>query len=138
MLVDSKPLANVREGENLRFISRMYKTKLYGKFSGVSTGLNKYNNTEEIVVRTFLKGLLANPPKFNLQPDAFLEYKDIIDFVKRYNPSLKISLSSLSNYKHRKVKILKLSKTKESEAFLSYVKLNLKDFDEKSFYNELP
>ena len=138
MLVDSRPLANVREGENLRFICRMYKNKLYGKFSGVSTGVNRYNSTEEIAVRNFLKGVLANPPKFNLQPSAFYDYNDIITFVKNYNPSLKISISSLSHFKHRNVKIMRLSKTKESDAFLNYVKLKFKDFDEKLFYKELP
>ena len=138
MLVDSRPLANVREGENLRFISRMYKNKLYGKFSGVSNGVNKYNTTEEIAVRNFLKGLLANPPKFNLHPSAFFDYNDIITFVKNYNPALKISKSSLSNLKRRNVKIMRLSKTKESDAFLNYVKLKFKDFDEKLFYKDLP
>ena len=138
MLVDSRPLVDVREGENLRFISRMYKNKLYGKFSGVSTGINKYTCTEEIAVRNFLKGLLSTPPMFNLHPGSFYDYKEIITFVKNYNPSLRVSVSSLSNYKNRnrKVKILKLQKTKETEAFLRYVKEKFKDFDEKAFYKD--
>lgn len=126
----------MREGENLRYISRLYKNKLYGKFSGVSTGLNKYKSTDEIAVRNFLKGLLANPPKFNLQPGVFYDYKEIIAFVNGYNPHIKIKVNNLALYKRRNVQIVRVQKTNETEAFVKYVKEKFKDFDEKSFYNE--
>lgn len=133
-LLDSKPLENAMHGENLRFISRMYKSKIYGKFTSVNNGANKYKCKEEIAVRNFLKGLLANPPMFNLNPKEFNGYRDIIDFVKLYNPLLRFSSVSLSQYKHKNVKIMKVHKTKESEAFVSYVKAKFKDFDDKAFY----
>jgi hypothetical protein len=134
-LVDSRPLDNTSEGENLRCISRMYKTKLYGKYNTV-TRPNKYKNPGEIAVRHFLKGLLSSPPKFNLQTDAFCSYKDIIEFIKEYNPSIKFSANSLSLYKTRNVKMTKLNKTKESEALVRYVKGRFEDFDELSFYKD--
>lgn len=133
-LLDSKPLENVVHGENLRFISRMYKNKIYGKFTNVNNGANKYKCKEEIAVRNFIKGLLANPPMFNLNPKEFNSYREIIDYVKAYNPLLRFSEVGLSQYKHKFVKIMKVHKTKESDAFVRYVKDKFKDFDENAFY----
>lgn len=135
VLVDSKPVKNVQEGDNLRTISRMYKQKLYGKYSNAGTGVNKYRDNEEIAVRYFLKGLVATPPKFNLPPDSFYTYKEIIAFVKEFNPKLRFNEKDLSNYKNRNVKVLKVQKSKETEAFVRYVKEKFDSFDIGSFYN---
>ena len=122
------------QGENLRFISRMYKNKLYAKFNSVNNVVNKYRNNDEIAVRNFLKGLLAKPPLYNLSPTEFSGYKEIIEYITNYNPKLKMSEVSLSQYKHKNVKILKVFKTKQTESFVAYVKKKFKDFDEESFY----
>ena len=133
-LVDSKPLKDVQDGDNLRSISRMYKQKLYGKFSNAGAGVNKYRGNEEIAVRYFLKGVVATPPKFNLPIDSFNTYREIIAFVKDFNPKLRFTENDLSKYKSRHVKVLKVQKSKETEAFVRYVKDKFDSFDIGSFY----
>ena len=134
MLLDSRPLANITEGENLRFISSMYKKKLYGKYTSMDNKANKYTDTEEIAVRNFLKGLLTTPPMFNLKEDVFYTRREIIDFIQQYNPKYKYTEIQLAKYKRRGISLLKTHKTKETEAFLKYVKAKFNDFDEESFY----
>lgn len=133
-MIDSKPLETVIQGENLRFLSRVYKNKIYGRYTSVANNANKYRKNEEIAVRNFIKGYLNPTPLFNLKHGEFLSYKELLDYVKCYNPSLRISESSISNYKSKKFKIMKLQKTTETEAFVKYVKVRFKDFDETSFY----
>lgn len=135
-LIESNPLQNVKQGENLRFISQQYKKKIYGRYTSVSTKQLKYKDVEEVVVRNFLKALLATPPLFNLNRYEFYSYRSIQDYIENYNPRLKISATSLSWYKIRKVTFVKVEKTKETEAFVNYVLLKFKNFDVESFYNK--
>ena len=136
ILLDSRPLENITEGENLRFISSMYKKKLYGKFTSTGNHTTKYTDTEEIAVRNFLKGLLTTPPMFNLKEDVFYTRREIISFIQQYNPKYKYTEIQLAMYKRRGVRLLKTQKTKETEAFLKYVKAKFNDFDEESFYTK--
>jgi len=134
VLIDSLPLKNVIQGEGLRYINGMYKKKPYGKYTSGGFGVKAYSNNEEIAVRNFVKGLFTEPPMFNLPKDAFYSRRDVELFIKEYNPEIKISETSISLYKNRNVKLLKVQKTKETEAFMSYVKTKFKDFDVDSFY----
>lgn len=134
ILIDSKPLQNVKEGENLRYISGVYKKKLYGKYTSVGNRGGKYNFFEEIAIRNFVKIILTNPSLFNLSKDAFFNTKDLIDFITTYNPRIKYNDVILSQYKSRKVQILKIQRGKESEEFIKYVKSRFKYFDEEGFY----
>ena len=133
-MIDSKPLTEVKQGENLRFISSLYKKKLYGKYTRLSTNANKYKYNEEIAIRNFIKGLLMTPPKFNLQRGVLFDRQSIVDFVNGYNPGRKYSVESISRYKHRDVQMVKIQKSAETEAFVTYVKTKFKDFDTESFY----
>ena len=137
-LVDSHPLENINQGKNLRFIGRMYKNKLYGKHTSVLQSVKKYKNKEEMVIRNFLKGLLSTPPKFNLNRRVLLGYKDIVEYMLSYNPSLKITVSSLAYLKHsnKEGSLLPVKKTNQSESFVKFVKLKFKDFDVEEFYGE--
>jgi hypothetical protein len=134
-LIDSQPLQNRGEGETFRYISSLYKKKLYGKYISSGTSVNKYKNNDDIAVRSFIKGLLNVPPLFNIPQDAFLSRSEIIDFIKSYNPELKYTENSISKYRGRDLKISVLSKTKESESFVRYVKERFSGFDEESFYS---
>lgn len=134
-LLDSKPLESIKQGENLRFISKMYKTKIFGKYLNSNSGCKKYKTTEEIVIRKFIKALYAKPPMLNLNPDEFFNTNDLIGFIKEYNPAIKISKASISRYKNMKVNVLKIQKSKDSEAFLQYIKTRFTDFDSSSFYS---
>lgn len=137
-LSDSKPLTNVNQGKNLRFIAKLSKNKQYGKYTGVAKIVSKYNNRDEIAVRNFLKGLLSTPPKFNLNREEFKTYQSIVDFIKEYNPKIIVTRDSLGSLNNRvkNLKCLPVNRSETSEAFISYVKEKFKDFDEESFFRQ--
>jgi hypothetical protein len=133
-LIDSNPHSAVTDGKNLRFIGSLLKKNTYGKYlsgGGVST---KYADKSELAVRNFVKGLVSSPPKYNLPPHEFITNIEILDYVKRYKPELKLSVDQVSLYKNRVVKLGKLQKTKQTEEFVNYVLKRFPCFDTKSFY----
>ena len=111
MFVDSKPLLEVSEGENLRYISRLNRTKVYGKYTSVGKSANRYIANEDMAIRNFIKGLLTTPPLYNLPANAFWRLRDVIAFVREYNPTIKYCENTLSNYKRMRVKLLPVQKS---------------------------
>jgi hypothetical protein len=102
-LIDSKPLTTISHGKNLRFISRLSKNKLYAKYLGVKRkeNISSSNKEEEVIVRTFIKGLLSTPPKYNLNRFKVKTYREIIDYIHQYNPSIKLNESALAMVQRR-------------------------------------
>ena len=135
MLADSKPLQNVEHGKNLRYIASVHKKKLYGKYTN-SSSRGKYVDRGEIAVRNFLKGLFATPPLFNLTTDVFLTRLEVLEFLQNYQKDYKYTYTDLARYKDRDVKLIKMKKCKECDAFVAYVKTKFSDFDEEMFYSE--
>jgi hypothetical protein len=88
--MESKPLGNVTEGARLIIIGRLRKHKGISKYT-VGNKSWKYKNLGEDAIRNFLKGLLSTLTMFNLTPGDFNSYSEIVDFVKCYNPSFKIT-----------------------------------------------
>jgi hypothetical protein len=134
-LIDSQPLSCINDGKNLRFISSLYKKKLYGKYTSLSTGVNKYKNNDDVAIRNFIKGVLTTPPLFNLPPEAFESRQALIDLLDEYKPGHGYSVQSISKFKHRDVKILVLQKSAETDKLVRFLKLKFNGFDENSFYS---
>ena len=99
-LLDSKPVKDIKNCANLRNISKILKTRTYQKHSNIQWG-NTYNKFIDLAIRNFIKAVLACPPLFNLTP--FLNYQEIIDFIKEFDHSIKISKQKISNLKSRKI-----------------------------------
>jgi hypothetical protein len=137
-LVDSKPLVDVIQGRNLRFISRLCKQPQYGKYIGGGTKYRGYKSKDELAVRNFLKCLLSVPPLFNLTREELNSYPLIMDYIKVYNPSIILSENSLAvmtyQLKRAKVKLLPVEKTANSEKFIAYVLDKFPSFDVEGFY----
>jgi len=87
----------------------------------------------DLAIRNFIKGLLSIPTKYNLVND-FKSYSEIIDFIKNYKRNIRISKTSLSNLKNRKMVIKAVPRTNETERFTEYVKTRYKNFDDKTFF----
>lgn len=135
VLVDSTPITGVNQCKNLRYIGSLIKKKTYGKFlSGGVVGLNKYKSKDEIAVRVFVKGLVSSPPKFNLPTDVFLSNIEVVEYIKLYNPGIKMTPDRVSRYKSLVLKHGKIQKTKQTEAFVAYVLQKFPMFDAESFY----
>ena len=133
-LLDSKPVRNVNEALNLRFISKISKAGLYSKQTRGGGVSNTYKTYEDLAVRNFLKGLLADPPKFNLNRDDLNSQKKILEFLESYHPSIKYTLSGLSNLRNRPIKWKSVPQTPQTDAFINYVKAKFKEFDVTAFY----
>jgi hypothetical protein len=132
-LIDSTPLHSVKHGENLRFISKLPKMKQYSKFSGGITH-NKYKNLIDLGIRNFLKGLLSTTPLFNLHKVDIGGYKEIINFIKGFDPTTKLTPNSLAKLKGRDIKIKSVPRLKEVELFVQYVKTKYPQFNDALFW----
>lgn len=133
-LVDSVPVPEISVGKNLRYLGSILKKKQYSRFISSKGVKNVYEKSSEVPLRNFIKGLLSSPPLFNLPTNAFESYVSVLDFIKRYDPSIKMSEDRLVKYKLRKVKLGKIQRTKECEDFVKYVKQRFPLFDESGFY----
>ena len=132
-LFDSRPLENVTHGENLRFIGKLTKVKQYTRYSGKGNVV-RYNKLEDLAINNFVKGLQTNPPLFNLNRVVLKKNKDIIEFLKGYNPEIKLTENSIAVLKYRNIKWRSVPRIQQTEAFVKYVLTSFKDFDVDSFF----
>lgn len=132
ILLDSNPVLNAEESKNLRYISKLHKSRLYNKSSNILSG-NKYKDYSDLAVRNFIKGLLSDPPKYNLPSQS--NYTDIIRFIKQFDSEIKVTKQSISNLKNRKTILKNVPRTKETLQFIEYVKTKYPNFDEKAFFH---
>jgi len=86
-------------------------------------------------VINFIKGYLAKVPCFGLKGTEFKRVNDLISFIYGFESAkeLKLTNTSISNLKHRKIIFRPVPKTFENIAFTNYVKSKLPYFDESSF-----
>lgn len=135
--IDSKPLLDISQGQNLRFIGRLSKNKQYGKYTSIKTVTN-YKSQEEVVIRNFLKCLLSSPPLFNLYYD-FANYQEILEYIHSYNPQLKLTSDDIAilKYRTKTVQWLHIERTKTGDDFIEYVKIKYPNFDVGGFYGYL-
>jgi hypothetical protein len=133
-LLDSQPVKNTEEAQNLRYISKLSKTGLFSKQTSSGLNTNTYKTYEDLSVRNFIKGLLATPPKFNLNRTELDSYQKIIDFLQSYNPRFKYKLSAISNLKSRPIKMKSIPRTPQNEEFVKFIQTKFKDFDVDSFF----
>jgi hypothetical protein len=134
-LIDSTPLPSVKHGENLRYMSKLPKLKQYSKFSG-SISDNKYKNMVDIGIRNFIKGLLTTTPLFNLHQGDIGGYQEIIDFVKGFDSSTKLTPNSLAKLKGRDISVKSIPRLKEIELFVNYIKTTYPQFNENLFFRQ--
>jgi hypothetical protein len=132
--LDSKPLIDVDHAENLRAISKMSKTGLYSRQTSGGGKDNSYKTYEDLAIRNFVKGVLSNPPLFNLEGSDFKSYKAINEFLKGYKSSINYTPQIISNLKNRSIKWKSTPRTPQSEDFIKYVKSKIVNFDVDSFF----
>ena len=134
ILLDSNPIPNKDFGKTLRFLSKFHKQSIYSKGTSVSSG-NQYKNYVDLAVRNFIKGLLSDPQKYNLNSEV-TSYSEIIEFVKGFDDKIKISKDSISKLKNRKMIFKTVPRRKETLNFIDYVKTKYKDFNESEFFKK--
>ena len=132
-LYDSMPLKDSTICRNLRYISNKPRLKEYNQKTS-TTVKNTYRNYNELGVRNFIKGLISNPPIFSDIAIELNTYEKIIDFVRGYDPKFKVSKSSISNLKNRKMILKQVPRTIETLNFVNFVKTRFPGFDESKFF----
>jgi hypothetical protein len=135
-LLDSNPVPNKDISKTLRSLSKLHKQRVYHKYTSTLTG-SKYRSYTDLAIRSFIKALLSNPPKYNLRfnnEGGLSSYSEIIDFIKSFDSEAKISKTSISNLKNRKMVFKTVPRTKDTIEFVKHVKTKYKDFNDKEFF----
>ena len=132
-LLDSTPLKNISQGQNLRFIYKLNKTHLYNNFSSASSK-KSYKKHADVAVLNFIKGLLAEPPLFNLHREELNSYQKIVDYIKLFKKDNGLKVGNIARLKHSTLNVKTVPRNKHSIEFVEYVKLTFNNFDEHSFY----
>ena len=132
-LKDSKPLKNSVTCFNIRSIANKFRFNEYNQRTSFNSN-KKYKNYKDIAVKSFIKGILSSPSKYPDISFVLVSYDKIIEFVKAFDPKYKISKSSLSHLKNRKLVNKQVPKNDDTILFVEYVKSKYPNFDEKLFF----
>jgi hypothetical protein len=134
VLLDSKPLTDSNECKTLRFISKFPIVLPYNK-QNTNRSKSKYKSKIEIGVRCFIKAYYSSNYTFGLKRNEFKHIKDIIAFIYGHQPTkaVKITMSSISNLKNRKLVWKPVPNTDENIAFVEYIKFHYPDFESEKF-----
>jgi len=134
--LDSMPLPTAQEGESRRFLARLTITKQYSKYSNQLRNELRYKKPEDVTILNFVKGLVQEPPMFKLHRVGLGKNKEIISFLKAFNPKINLTENSIAALKKRPIKLKSIPKSKESVKFVEYLRLKFKDFDQDAFFRQ--
>ena len=134
ILLDSKPLKDIKECKSLRFLSKFPTNKPFNK-NNANKALTGYKSNLEIGVRNFIKAYYSKNEKYGLKGNEFKNVKDLINFIygNKSTKSIKISTSSISKLRNRKLFWKQVPRTIENIQFAGYIKLHFDDFNEDLF-----
>lgn len=134
MLLDSEPLENTSHCKAKRFVSKFAITVPYNK-NNSNKNTTTYKSNLEVGVRNFIKAFYSKTYTFGLSGSEFSNSKDIITFISGFKPTkdLKISVSSISKLKNRRLIWRPVPHTMENVEFCAYVKQHLPKFRDDLF-----
>lgn len=133
-LMDSLPLLDINDCKTRRFITKFPTTVPFNK-NNTNRAKTPYKTNLEIGVRNFIKAYYSQNENFGLKVGEFKYYKDIISFISGYSQTkgIKLSSTSISNLRHRKLIWKPVPRTNENLAFVEYIKQRFPDFKEDQF-----
>ena len=136
-ILDSNPLRDVNHCKTLRFISKFPITIPFNK-NNTNRAQTKYKNDYELVVRNFIKAYYSKNEKFGLKGTEFRRVKDLIDFIYGISStneikSLRISISSVSKLKNRKMIWKPVERTNTTENLVDKIVFRLPHFKSELF-----
>jgi len=133
-IFDSTPLVSSTECAKIRYLSKLTYILPYNKNTSFRSG-KVYKSYLVVGVRNFIKGYYSTEPCFGLKGTEFKRVNDLISFIYDFysTKGIKVSNSSISNLKKRKIIIKPVPNTKENVEFAHYVKVKIPQFDEGLF-----
>lgn len=134
VLLDSKPLSNINECRTRRFLAKFPIIAPFNK-NNTNRAKTSYRTSIEIGVRNFVKAYYSLNEKFGLEGNEFRHAKDLITFISGHKSTkgIKISPSSISNLKHRKLIWKPVPPTNDNIMFVHYIKRSFPNFREDLF-----
>ena len=130
---DSMPVKDSSMCRNLRLISSTPRLTEYNQKTS-SIVKNTYRNYKDLGIRNLIKGIISNPPIYPYITSELNTYDSIIDFIHNFDPKFKVSKTSLSNLKNRKMIFKQVPRTIDTLKFCDYVKTHFPQFDESKFF----
>jgi hypothetical protein len=130
-MIDSSPMKDVHQCALNRFISNLPKSRVYHKASQVGNSNIKYRSNLDLAVKSFINGLFTNA--YNVKTNKFRQYSDIVEFVKGYKSTYKISENNIALIKFRSINYKKLPIDSDVLGFVDYVKSKYPNFDSDKF-----
>ena len=79
---------------------------------------------------------MTNVPELAEIAASFKNYSSIIEFILEFDKSIKISKSSISHLRNRKIIFKQVPRTKETTAFVTFVKTKFPNFNEEFFFRK--
>lgn len=133
-ILDSEPLYDTNQCKTLRFLSKFPITLPYNK-QNTNRFRTKYETRLEVGVRNFIKCYYSQNQKFGLKGDEFKHVKDLISFIYGFLPTkgIKISQSSISHLKNRRLFWKPVPSNKENLLFVNYIKKHYPYFRDDLF-----
>jgi hypothetical protein len=134
ILLDSIPLLNIKQCKTLRFISKFPITTPFNK-NNTNRADTTYKTNIQIGVRNFIKVYYSSNEKFGLTGKEFRNVKDLITFINGHvsTKDIKISTSSISKLRNRKIIWHPVPKNIENIKFADYIKAHYPRFDTELF-----
>jgi len=136
-LLDSRPLKNVEECENLRYISKRSRIKVYNSktsFPLETTLIKSGKNYKGLVIRHFIKSIFSDRKEFVNMKTKFKNYNELVSFIKGFDIEIKITKQSISNLLNRKIIQKQIPRNEDTLAFITYVKTKFPEFNDKEFF----
>jgi hypothetical protein len=133
-LLDSKPLIDKNHCKTLRYLSKFPFTMPFNK-NNTNRAQTRYKTFEEVGIRNFIKGYYSSNLKFGLVGNEFKFAKDILTFINgiKSTKALKLSVSSISKLKNRRLFMKPVPPTVENLRFCELVKRKFPHFRDDLF-----
>lgn len=134
ILLNSKPLNNINECKTQRFLSKFPITNPFNTTNSNRAG-TLYKSRLEIGVRNFIKGYYSSNETYGFTGTEFRYAREIIDFIYgiESTKSLRLSLSSISKLKNRRIIQKPVPHTRENIELCAYIKKKFPHFRDDLF-----
>jgi hypothetical protein len=139
IILDSKPLLDMDHCKTLRFLSKFPFTAPYNK-NNTNRAQTRYKTHIELGVRNFIKAYYSTNEKFGLKGNEFKFSTNLIAFINGIvsTKALKLSVSSISRLKSRKLIWRPVPPTPENITFCEKIKLKYPYFRDDLFLKTQP
>jgi hypothetical protein len=137
ILLDSKPFTRKEECANLRYMSKRNRVKEYNSITSLplqKVSITSGKNYKSLAIRQFIKLLYSDNETYMNLRSSFKNYNELVNFIKSYDNSIKITKQSISNLLNRKVIHKQILKNEDTLSFISYVKTRFPDFKDDQFF----